>query len=559
MSKARKIYDQKELEYKKAIVYCRVSSDRQKIEGHGLDSQEQRCREFASVKEYEVIEVFRDSVSGGGDFMKRPAMNALLDFIDSFPETNFVVIFDDLKRFARDVEFHLKLRATFKARDVKLECLNFNFEDSPESRYVETILAAGSELERNQNSRQVYQKQKARLELGYWAFPSVRPYKMTKDPIHGNLLKVVEPYGSILKEALEGFANGRFLHKIDACKFLVERSYWTKQKPEKYIDKFKSIASDPLYAGFIEYPMWGVERRNGHHEGIISLDVFDAIQKRLKQESKGKRVRNDVSEAFPLRSLLVCDSCGKPLTGSFSKGRGGKYPYYRCQNKDCEFGSKSINANKVHNSFDELLLKQGLKKDISKVLSAVFDRVWKEEETLLKTKETENQRQIEALRGKINQVTDLALKSKKQSLREVFEVQIEEFAEEIAQIESCSIKGVDLDFPYRTALEKVTLLLESPYKIWHSVDVREKQKLFYFIFDERLAYSKKAGYRTDKLPSATRIFEDFATSNSQDVEMAGIEPASELECGGESTVRSKFFGFKNTCLRTNKTQMFRVV
>ena len=104
---------------------------------------------------------------------------------------------------------------------------------------------------------------------------------MKKDAVHGKLLTPLEPDASILREALEGFANGRFLHKVDACSFLVEKGFWKNQKPERYIDKFTLIAKDPLYAGYIEYPMWEVARRKGHHEAIISLEVHDAIQKRL--------------------------------------------------------------------------------------------------------------------------------------------------------------------------------------------------------------------------------------------------------------------------------------
>ena len=94
----------------KAVIYCRVSSVKQSTEGHGLDGQEHRCREYAKQKGYEVIKVFGDTFSGGGDFLNRPAMSSLLGYLDKEPATNFVVIFDDLKRLARDTVFHLKLR-----------------------------------------------------------------------------------------------------------------------------------------------------------------------------------------------------------------------------------------------------------------------------------------------------------------------------------------------------------------------------------------------------------------------------------------------------------------
>ena len=86
----------------KALIYCRVSSTKQAVEGHGLDSQEHRCRDYAAARGYEVEAVFPDDVTGGGDFMKRPGMVALISYLDAQRDRKaYVVIFDDLKRFAR--------------------------------------------------------------------------------------------------------------------------------------------------------------------------------------------------------------------------------------------------------------------------------------------------------------------------------------------------------------------------------------------------------------------------------------------------------------------------
>ena len=37
---------------RKTVIYCRVSSDRQVREGHGLQGQEQRCRAYAQAHGY---------------------------------------------------------------------------------------------------------------------------------------------------------------------------------------------------------------------------------------------------------------------------------------------------------------------------------------------------------------------------------------------------------------------------------------------------------------------------------------------------------------------------
>lgn len=66
-----------------ALIYCRVSDRKQKTGGHGLESQEHRCRQYAKERGLAVEMVFPDDVTGGGDFMKRPAMRALLAYLDS--------------------------------------------------------------------------------------------------------------------------------------------------------------------------------------------------------------------------------------------------------------------------------------------------------------------------------------------------------------------------------------------------------------------------------------------------------------------------------------------
>ncbi|MBU6415348.1 recombinase family protein, partial [Patescibacteria group bacterium] len=200
----RVITEVKEKVSTKALIYCRVSSVLQATDGHGLDSQEHRCRIFAEQKGLQIIKVFHDSVTGGGDFWQRPAMRELLEYVDACPTESFTVIFDDLKRFARDTQFHWKLRTEFSARGITPACLNFNFEDTPEGGFIETIMAAQGELERKQNRRQVIQKQKARMEAGYWPFGGKKGYTIVKDPAHGKICRP-NAEGKILAEALGAF------------------------------------------------------------------------------------------------------------------------------------------------------------------------------------------------------------------------------------------------------------------------------------------------------------------------------------------------------------------
>ncbi|MEM9319647.1 MAG: recombinase family protein [Pseudomonadota bacterium] len=115
-----------------------MSLKSQETDGHGSDSQEARCRAHAEARFYEVVSVFPAIITGGGDFMKRPGMQALLMYIDAQPGESLVIVFDDLKRMSRDTRAVLDLRDAFRLRCVHIESPNFSFEDTPEGEFAKT-------------------------------------------------------------------------------------------------------------------------------------------------------------------------------------------------------------------------------------------------------------------------------------------------------------------------------------------------------------------------------------------------------------------------------------
>ena len=212
----------------KAIIYCRVSSERQVNEGHGLDSQERLCLNYAKNMNYKVLKIFKEEGVSGGLF-ERPTMKRLLHFLDEYKFGNedekIIVIFDDLKRFARDIQVHFQLKKEIYGRRGIVESPNFKFEDTPEGKFVETVLAGAAELERNQNTRQVKSRMKARLETGYWCFRSApKGLRYTKHPLHGKILMREEPYATIYKEAIESFRDG-LLNTIEQVQEFINKKY----------------------------------------------------------------------------------------------------------------------------------------------------------------------------------------------------------------------------------------------------------------------------------------------------------------------------------------------
>ena len=240
-------------------------------------------------------------------------------------------------------------------RNARPECLNFKFEDTPEGAFIETILAAQGQLEREQNSRQVKQKMRARFENGYWLFPPVLGYRFATVPGHGKMLVPDEPNASIVREALESFACGHLQSATEVARFLTSKPSIPKNKYGEYSAKQATdLLTRPHYAGFISSEKWNIYMLPAQHEPLITLHTWEKIQERLAGNTKIIS-RVDTSEDFPLRGFVECPCCGNAMTAAWSKGRSRHYGYYVCQTRKCELKGKSIRREKMETEFEEFL------------------------------------------------------------------------------------------------------------------------------------------------------------------------------------------------------------
>ncbi len=509
-------------DYEFSLSYCRVSSKKQELEGSGLDSQATRNENLARFHNLKVEKTFPDTSSGGGDFMKRPAMRELLAYLDARPHKKYVVIFDDLKRFARDTKFHFELRAALEARNALPLCSNFVFDDTPEGVFVETIQAAHNQLEREQNRRQVIDKQLACLQRGYWPFRSL--YGYTKTGKGSNKRDTLNEHGQYIKELFEGFFSGRFQHFIDGAIFLKEKGVLGKAHPEKYIMTTKSILMNCFFAGLIEFPKWDVKRQEGLQEVLISIELFEAVQKKITRNCNVSKVREDINQDFPLRGNVSCALCSGKLTGAWSKGKKQLYPYYFCQNKACPLKGLTIRKKDLEDEFATLLQEMTTEDDVLELAKAVFMDAKEIDEREVAIEKKNGQKRKEKVEAEIDRYAELAGKSKVEAVIAQYEKKIEKLAEELKPLEGEVTAEYNYDVPYRTALDKTLGVLKNPYETWVDLDVFEQQKFFSFLFEENLVYVRKEGYRTPKYTVLKRVLQEIELVGSVNVEMPGIEP-----------------------------------
>jgi site-specific DNA recombinase len=103
---------------------------------------------------------------------------------------------------------------------------------------------------------------------------------------------------------------------------------------------FGQMMRNPIYVGKVESPDCDVSTK-GNFEPLDEATFYRAqavLDGRIVVA--GPRQRNHPD--FPLRGFVRCEACGRPLTGSWSKGRNGHYAYYHCQ-RQC----RAVNVSKA--------------------------------------------------------------------------------------------------------------------------------------------------------------------------------------------------------------------
>ena len=513
---------------KKAIIYCRVSSKRQVEEGHGLDGQESNCRHYADREKYKVVKVFKDEGISGGT-IDRPGILEMLDYLETkaTKDNQYVIIVDDLKRLARDVVGHIQLRKMIKSSHGILESPSHTFEESPEGSFIETLLAATGQLEREQNKRQVTRRMKARLESGYWPFYAPPGYKNAE--LKGGQKSIVpkEPEARIIREALEGFAIGKFHAITDVANFLHLKGFnhWGFAK-RAYPEQAKRLLTREVYAGYICYPHWEVSRRKGHHQPLVSPETFDRVQERLEERTHAPN-RQDLHKDFPLRGFVLCSECKSPYTASWSKGRNKLFPYYRCTTKSCVCQNKSVRAEKMHEELEEMLKKLKPRDNILAVVKAELSHQWNTRMLDVNTVRKERQDKIDAVQNEIDEyMASIRLCSNPLVIKGI--------EEKIDSLEAKKLRlGEKVQQPkkhynFDDALNQVFDFLKDPYLVWSTGDLQEKRLVLRLVFEEPLIYNRDSGFGTATFSLPVNVSCVTELDEMEVVEMPGIEPGSNV-------------------------------
>ena len=511
-----------------AVIYARVSSVKQTVEGDGLRGQETRCRDFARRKGYQVEAVFQDDVSGS--LTSRPGMKLMLAHLTKNKKRGTVVIIDDVSRLARGLEAHLALRAAIANAGGLLESPSIEFGDDPDSQLVEYLLATVSQHARGKNAQQTVNRMRARLFNGCWPFQAPVGYRFARVSGGGKLLQRDEPAALIVAEALEGFACGRFELQADVMRFLQDHPLFPKDRGGKVrAAAVARLLNQPLYAGYVEHEPWDISMRKGQHEPLVSFETYQTIQDRLNGKTR-EPWRPNINEDFPLRGFVACDDCGSGLTACWAKGRSARHPYYHCPKKGCASYGKSVRRADIEGEFELLLASAKPTPGLVKIAAAMFKQIWEARVAQIGSQGAALKSELLKIEKQITQSIDRAIATDAPAMIAVYEGKVVELTTQKSlvqeRIANAGRPASSFDASLRTALD----FLANPSKLWNSGSLEHRRAVLKLTFAGQLRYRRNEGFRTADLSLPFKALRSFGNGKSGMVRPSGFEP---LTCGLE--------------------------
>lgn len=319
-----------ERDRKNVIIYCRVSSDEQAC-GSSLDTQEERLVRECERRGYNIIDIPHWEDESGKTFVKRPVISNILQFIKKHSNEVDMLLCLRWNRFSRVVSQGTKVVEDLKdIYNVEVnaieEHIDYNSSSWPQLLGVYIGQAQSDNISRSKGTKDGIH---GTLEKGKW--PNRAPKGYVNKHITDEKGHVIERYvdvdsavGPVVRKVFIEIAKG------------VEAPCYIRRKlcPSIPESTFLDMIRNPFYKGKVFVPEFKGKPAHfvpGLHPALIDEETYDKVQDILDGKKKQTpKLTKAINPDLYLRKFLVCPKCGHSLTGSESKGNGGKYAYYHC-------------------------------------------------------------------------------------------------------------------------------------------------------------------------------------------------------------------------------------
>ena len=329
------------------------------------------------------------------------------------------------------------------------------------------------------------------MELGRWVFLAPLGYINAPRAMGKSLMPDPER-APIVRRVFEEYATGRF------TKQQVLEQAWAWGLTNRRNRPLTSQAIGTLlrnrpYAGIVDVSEYGVRAKRGDFEPLISEELFYRVQSVLSGRVPATTPQQRAHQEFPLRAFVRCVSCGRGLTGSWSKGRSEYYAYYHCR-PGCR-AKVNVTKAKLEGLFaDELTLLQPTPGYMRLLKESVL-QIWKARKAAVREEIESAERAAKAIQNKLHRLDEAFLFERSIDI-DTYDRHAEKLREELTlarmdrhsgQLDELDVEGI-LAFAER--------VLPRAADLWVQASLEQRQRFQQLFFPDGIAFDGNGFVRT---------------------------------------------------------------
>lgn len=368
----------------RAALLARVSDESQaESDRHSLPAQLRAMRERCAREGWEVAATFEaPGESASTRFIdRRPVLRALVN--EARAGAFDVVLFHESSRLARDEELAQWLINELEAVGVRLVEADQPADAfySPDGRFIYSMKSGLNAWQSRKHGSQVAKGYRERFERGLHTGDVPFGYRwQLRENADGTTSRAtdlpVEPVpdeADAIREAFRDRVSGA--GPFEVAQRLNARGFRPRSKqgnPVFTLSAAQSLLENDFYCGYVRHKG---ARRRGAHEAVISEDLWQAAQLRLRDHRHAPRAK----APRMLSGLAVCSECAGPLW-VMNSGRQNQYATYRepsrYRGRSCTNGGLAVRAEVVEAQVGAAVSAMALDRSWLAHVDAEARRVW---------------------------------------------------------------------------------------------------------------------------------------------------------------------------------------
>lgn len=323
----------------KAVIYARFSSDNQREES--IEAQLRAINEFCEKNGIAVLREYCDRAKSATTD-DRPEFLQMVD--DSKRDEFDFVIVHKLDRFSRNRYDSAVYQKELRKNGVEVLSVLEQFDDSPESVILQSVLEGMAEYYSKNLSREVMKGMRETALKGQ-ATGGVAPFGLMVDPVTRRYV-INENEAPAVRFIFESTAKGMGYSQV--IKKLNEMGFRTRYGKPFGKNSLHEILRNEKYKGVYVFNRSSAKGQNGKRnnhknkpdesiirieggiEAIVAPEVFDTVRKIIA--GRQRATPSSAKEVYLLSGKVFCGECGAAMTGNrkWSGRNKDLYVTYRC-------------------------------------------------------------------------------------------------------------------------------------------------------------------------------------------------------------------------------------